>query len=170
MMLMETLFIIAVVIAIIVIVVLKDKKPTPKKSEERKPEYAYTRRVHAMTRTEQEFFERLMRVIDQRYYIIPQAHVSMFVDHRVKGQNWRAAFSRINGKSVDFLIVERANMSPVVAIELDDATHDRADRVERDIMVDDLLRSINMPLVRYRAGEWTTEADIAEKLRNTLAL
>ena len=88
--------------------------------------------------------------------IIPQAHFSMFLEHRIKGQNWKAAFSRINGKSVDFLICNN-EMKPLFAVELDDSTHNRLERQKRDIFVNSIMNNANMPLLRFKAGEWNNE-------------
>jgi len=41
------------------------------------------------------------------------------LEHRIKGQDWKAAFRRINGKSVDFVICDKAYIKPLLAIELD---------------------------------------------------
>lgn len=71
-------------------------------------------------------------------------------------QNWSRAFSRINGKSVDFLICTN-DMKPLIAIELDDNTHDRPDRQKRDIFVNSIISDANMPLLRFKAGEWNSE-------------
>ena len=88
--------------------------------------------------------------------IIPQAHLSMFLDHEIKGQSWKAAFARINGKSVDFLICTN-DMKPLIAIELDDNTHNQPDRKTRDDFVNSIIANTNMPLLRFKAGEWNSE-------------
>ena len=95
--------------------------------------------------------------------IIPQAHFSMFLEHRIKGQNWKAAFSRINGKSVDFLICNN-EMKPLFAVELDDSTHNRLERQKRDIFVNSIMNNANMPLLRFKAGEWNNETIKAKSL------
>lgn len=67
-----------------------------------------------MTQHELIFYKTLLEAISG-CVIIPQAHLSMFLDHKVYGQNWSRAFSRINGKSVDFLICTN-NMKPLTAL------------------------------------------------------
>lgn len=102
-----------------------------------------------MTNAEKVFYDKLLAEARDEYYIVPQAHLSAFIDHKIKGQNWRAAFSIINGKSVDFLVVEKSTQTPVLAIELDDYTHNRPDRQRRDQMVEEILRKAGIPLQRY---------------------
>ena len=120
-----------------------------------KKEYLYIKKSCAMTPNELSFYQTLHEAVNG-CIIVPQAHISMFLDHRIKGQNWKAAFSRINGKSVDFLICTN-NMKPLIAIELDDSTHDQPDRKNRDEFVNSIIMSANMPLLRFKAGEWNSE-------------
>lgn len=86
----------------------------------------------------------------------PASSLKHVLDHKVYGQNWSRAFSRINGKSVDFLICTN-DMKPLIAIELDGNTHDRPDRQKRDIFVNSIISNANMPLLRFKAGEWNSE-------------
>lgn len=108
-----------------------------------------------MTPSELSFYKTLHEAING-CVIIPQAHLSMFLDHEIKGQNWKAAFARINGKSVDFLICTN-DMKPLIAIELDDSTHNQPDRKTRDDFFNSIMTNTNMPLLRFKAGEWNSE-------------
>lgn len=147
---MEVLFIIIIIFALVVIGIKTNnitKKP--------KREYTYTKKACAITRHELTFYKTLLEAISG-CVIIPQAHLSMFLDHKVYGQNWSRAFSRINGKSVDFLICTN-DMKPLIAIELDDNTHDRPDRQKRDIFVNSIISNANMPLLRFKGDEWNSE-------------
>jgi len=50
---------------------------------------------------------------------------------------------------VDFALVKADMLRPVVAIELDDVTHRRADRQERDRLRDNLFEKAGLPLLRF---------------------
>lgn len=112
--------------------------------------YSYHAKQMIMTPTEGLFFERLTNMAGDRFFIMPQAHLSTFIDHKVRnGQSWKAAFSVINAKSVDFLLVEKLTLKPFLAIELDDNTHKREDRVLRDARVKAIIEGAGIPLVRF---------------------
>lgn len=111
--------------------------------------YAYTAKSSVMTRTESEFFIKLDHAVKERYYVFPQVHLSSLLDHKVKGQEWKYAFSHINGKSVDYVLCDRVTLEPTYAIELDDYTHDRKDRRQRDIEVERIFDGVNIPLIRF---------------------
>ena len=46
---------------------------------------------------------------------------------------------KIQAKCVDFVICEARAFAPRLVVELDDRSHDRADRRKRDAFVDDVL-------------------------------
>lgn len=127
-------------------------------SKKESTRYHFAKKPKVMTNAEERFFEKLTKVIGDRFIIIPQAHLSTFIEHKIVGQNWKAAFSTINGKSVDFLLVEKSTLSPVAAIELDDWSHEREDRILRDEKVDTILKEIGIPLVRFDSPEISEQA------------
>lgn len=125
--------------------------------------YSYGSKRMIMTNAESEFFVTLHRAVQERYYVFPQVHLSALLEHKVKGQNWHAAFRHINGKSVDFALCDKATLRPVYAIELDDSTHERYDRRERDTEVERMFAQANLPLVRFHS-KYISEAEIIQAL------
>lgn len=101
-----------------------------------------------MTRAEADLFRKLVLAFGGEYVIVPQVHLSALFSEKVKGQNWKAAFSHINGKSVDFVLLDRRTLEIVCAIECDDITHTRSDRVARDVEVNNIFKNAGLPLVR----------------------
>lgn len=110
--------------------------------------YHYRAKSHMMTRAEERCFRSLEKKYGAKYYIVPQVHLSALLEHRVKGQNYRGAFSHINGKSVDFVLLDKKSFEVVCAVELDDHTHARADRAERDREVERIFEEAGVKLVR----------------------
>lgn len=128
-----------------------------KKGAKPPKEYHYMHKDFLVTRAEAEFFRVLLRAVPTGYAIYPQVHLSAIVEHKVKGQNWKAAFSHINGKSVDFVICDKVNFRPLVAIELDDRTHEQRSRQVRDREVERVLKEAKLPLVRF-SGQQSAES------------
>jgi hypothetical protein len=56
--------------------------------------------------------------------------------------------NRISGKHVDFLLCDANDLRPRVGIELDDASHQRPRRQDRDRFVDQVFEVAGLPLVR----------------------
>jgi hypothetical protein len=61
-------------------------------------------------------------------------------------------FRKIAAKHIDFLLVEPDRLEPILAIELDDSSHGRSDRKERDQFLDELFAIVEFPLLRVRAA------------------
>jgi very-short-patch-repair endonuclease len=110
-----------------------------------------------MSPTESQFFLKLDKAVSERYYVFPQVHLSAILDHKVKGQTWKYAFSHINSKSVDYVLCDRETLRPTYAIELDDYTHDHKDRQTRDVEVERIFKVAGLPLVRFSNKDMTSE-------------
>lgn len=164
---MEILIIVILLITItkLLTVIQKAKIPTTNPTNQ-KPQLKYNYKVKksVMTIAEENFYKKLTSALHDNYVIVPQAHLSMIFDHTVYGQNWRGAFSVINGKSIDFLIIDRGAFQPLVGIKLDDSSHERHDRQERDKIVNAIFKQTNLPLVHFSTGEWNTPDDINQKV------
>lgn len=129
--------------------------------------YKYSKKEYVITQHELNFYKSLHEAVSG-CMIIPQAHLSMFLDHKIRGQNWSRAFSMINGKSVDFLICTK-DMRPLIAIELDDSTHDRPDRQKRDAFVNSIIADADIPMLRFSANNWSTEV-IKQRITHILQM
>ncbi len=112
--------------------------------------YSYSAKLLLMTRTEAEFFVRLNRIVEERYFVFPQVHLSALLYYNGREHNRLYAFRHINGKSVDFVLCDKETLRPTYAIELDDKTHENADRKERDSEVERIFEEAELPLVRFR--------------------
>ena len=157
-----TLFI---VLALLASILLKIKGKPNKKQ---KPKYRYSAKKHIMTNAEENFFKTLSNIFEHRFYIIPQVHLSTLLEHKIKGQDWRAAFFHINGKSVDFILCDKVKLTPICAIELDDRSHDSASRIERDVEVERIFGYAKFPFVRFRNINSLTNKEIVDKVAKAL--
>lgn len=110
--------------------------------------YRYNRKYAIMTEREQEFYKKLKLICGDSILIFPQIHLSNLFFHNVKGQNFKSAFKFINRLSVDFVLVDSRNFKTLMAIELDDSTHDEQERIRRDLIVNDIFKKANFPLLR----------------------
>jgi hypothetical protein len=59
--------------------------------------------------------------------------------------------NRIAQKHVDFLLCDPGSMRPLLGVELDDASHERSDRQDRDAFVDQVFGAAGLPLLRVPA-------------------
>lgn len=130
--------------------------------------YTYKRKNCVMTSTERDFFKFLASAVGDRYYIFPQVHLSAILHHNAHNQGWRGAFAHINGKSVDFVLCDPIHLCPIAAIELDDRTHLKPDRVLRDIEVARILSEARIPLLRFCNPSKLIKEDVARRIVQTI--
>lgn len=130
--------------------------------------YIYRAKASMMSQREAVFFKTLTEIFNQKGYVIPQVHLSALLDHKIKGQNWKNAFRHINGKSVDFVLLSKETLQPICAIELDDYTHNRADRITRDSEVERIFREAKIPLARLQSPETMTRQEVVDVIAQAI--
>ncbi|WRS28109.1 DUF2726 domain-containing protein [Oscillospiraceae bacterium MB08-C2-2] len=81
----------------------------------------------------------------------------------ITGQdNWMGSFNKIKSKHVDFVLCNSV-ADPVLVVELDDSSHNREDRIERDHFVDYALKSSGVPVLHV-----FDSFELADKIRQKL--
>lgn len=78
------------------------------------------------------------------------------------------ARNRISQKHVDFLLCDPQTLRPMLGIELDDSSHQRAARAERDRLVDSVFASAGLPLVHFPARAAYVNAEIVAAIEGAL--
>jgi hypothetical protein len=73
-------------------------------------------------------------------------------------------FNRIAQKHLDFLVCDAVTMKPLLGIELDDASHKRNDRQERDDFVERVFEGAGLPLLRLPVQREYNTRDIAAQI------
>jgi len=133
-----------VIFGFIFYIKLREQKP----KEER--ELPYKKKEGLMTKAEKEFFDVLERVASNRYYIIPQVKISNLA--LVSGTvNYKTYLNKIDRKTVDFVLFDK-QFSPVMAIELDDSSHNNTSRRERDNFVDEVMNTIGLKIIHIKTA------------------
>lgn len=127
--------------------------PAPPPAEASSPLDLIESREFLLTRAEQAFYSVLEPIVGHACRISAKVRLADLFEVR-PGPGQQAAFNRIVGKHIDFVLTDPASSRILCAIELDDSSHQRPDRAERDAFVDELFRSRNLPLLRV-PFEWT---------------
>jgi len=163
---MEIILIFVVIVALAGFAQSFSGRGSVKGAEARKSaEYRYLAKNEVMTPAETSFYKRLEKVVDGRYYIFPQIHLSSLMINKTMGKYYKLGYQRIQRRSVDYVLCDKTSMKPIYAVELDDSTHDNAKREGRDSMVEGMLRDINLPLVRFRNVSKLTDDQITQKFK-----
>ena len=134
----------------------------------KKAQYRYYAKPYVMTSRENECFKILNEIFSSKWFVVPQVHLSALLDYKVKGQNWNAAFRHINGKSVDFVLIGKESYKVICVIELDDSTHSKPDRIERDAEIERMFKEARIPLARIGRFESMTKSEIAKIITDAI--
>ncbi|MDZ4289975.1 MAG: DUF2726 domain-containing protein [Prosthecobacter sp.] len=111
---------------------------------------AYRKVGGILTAAERSFFGVLKSVSPESYQIgfkVRLADIIAPVNGLSKSRR-QGALNRIQSKHVDFLICRSDDLSPLLVIELDDASHRRQDQSDRDKVKDAALKSAGIPILR----------------------
>jgi very-short-patch-repair endonuclease len=139
-------FFATLIFIIIAILINKFEREKPKLPEESK--LPYVRKNWFLTKAETEFFKILEQAIANRYYIFPQVRIIDLLLVKGAGKNRYKYRNKIDRKSVDFVIVGKNNLNPLLAIELDDSSHNYSGRMDRDNFVEKIFKDAGLPLLR----------------------
>src|ERR1041384_4700228 len=101
--------------------------------ENRAPGLPYQLREHFLSPAELNFYDVLREVVGSRATLRTKVRLSdLFLVKKDDPSRHRIYTNKIDRKHIDFLVCDSATMRPLVGIELDDKSHQRADRQERD--------------------------------------
>jgi hypothetical protein len=122
----------------------------------------YFRRPFLLTKAEQRFYE-ILRDIVHGHTVFAKVRLADLIDAHEWHYDHDTNFYRVCAKHIDFLICDAASR-PRVAVELDDASHQRPERKARDREFDQLFKAVCFPLLRVRVQRHYDVADIARRL------
>jgi hypothetical protein len=120
----------------------------------------YMRKDHLLTPGEAAFFRQLLVALQGRFLPAVKVRVADLISVRKGTENWQSHFNRISSKHVDFVLLDPQSLRPLLAIELDDKSHDAANRRERDEFVNDALDAAQMPMLRIKAARSYSPAEL----------
>lgn len=123
----------------------------------------YARKKYFFSAAERSFYEVLRRLAPN-YTLFAKVRLADVV-YVTKGTGaWRSHMNQIDRKHLDFVICD-ANLAPVLAVELDDSSHNDERRQERDAFVDQVLAASALPILHMRAKR----GYVPDELRQLLA-
>ena len=79
-----------------------------------------------------------------------------------------AYFNKIKSKHIDFVICDNSTLKPLICLELDDSSHNRKDRIERDQFIDDVFNSIGYEIIHIPCRSKYDKKEIKSKLVTAL--
>lgn len=129
----------------------------------------YRGKKYLLTKAEVAFFNVLHPIVDKHMHLFAMVRLADLV-YIARGTEKRRSFqNRVNQKHVDFVLCKRGDLKPVLAIELDDSSHQRPDRQERDIFLEDVLEQAKLPLLRVPVRANYDVAELKRQIKLALS-
>jgi len=115
------------------------------------PVFPYRVRDDFLSPAEHSFHQVLKSVVGTRVHICPKVSLSdlFYVKSNDSGE-WRIYTNKIDRKHVDFVLCDPRTMVPLAGVELDDKSHQRSDRKERDGFVEGVFAAAGLTLLCVR--------------------
>lgn len=137
----------------------KDEKPADR------IEYPYHVRDDFLSPAEQNFFLVLKTAVNDAALICAKVALGdLFYAKSSDPSKYRTFTNKIDRKHVDFLLCDPKTVKPIVGIELDDRSHQRSDRQDRDAFVEKVYQAAHLPLVRVPVKRSYSTAEISAAL------
>lgn len=129
----------------------------------------YYSREYLLSRGEMAFYRVLVRALPPGLVVCPKVRLADLIN--CPGDAWRQGFGgRIAGKHVDFVLAHAGTLGIRTVIELDDRSHGRSDRRERDTFVDRALEAAGIPILRVPAASQYDARALTGRLEEMIAL
>jgi hypothetical protein len=111
-------------------------------------ELPYKLKEFLLTDREKEFYKVLLPIV-QKYNLLVaiKPRIADFIELTLNREHKKhtSSLSRISQKHVDFLLCD-SSMRPIIAVELDDSSHDESNRKDRDEFVDKVYKKVGFPI------------------------
>lgn len=126
----------------------------------------YARRETLFTAAELRFLETLRRALPEGLEIFGKVRVADVLQpvEKLDPKAWRSAFVRITGKHLDFVLCHRETGHLICAIELNDRSHARPDRQERDRFIVQACAEAGFPLLIVAAARSYNADELREQI------
>lgn len=139
------------------------------KEDEKSPsriEYPYFVRDDFLSPAEQSFFLVLKSAVADWAIVFTKVSLGdLFFAKSSDPSKYRTHTNKIDRKHVDFLLCDPKTVKPILGIELDDKSHQRLDRQERDEFVKNVFAAAKLPLARIPVKHTYSVAELSTLLR-----
>lgn len=116
-----------------------------------------------LCRNELKFYRILKQITDKLGYTL-FCQVSLY--EIVKNKNFKD-FNKIKSKSIDFVITQE-NCKILLCIELDDNSHQKNKRIERDNFINKLFEDLEIKLLRIPVQNFYNMEELENKIKESL--
>jgi very-short-patch-repair endonuclease len=121
-------------------------------AEPERAKHPFKKKDYFFSKGERVFYDVLMQAVDGQVAVFAMVRLWDLLDLPKGTEQRQSHQNRVQSKHVDFVLCDLKNLSPALVIELDDKSHGRARRVERDKLVDEIPGDAGLPILHVKAA------------------
>ena len=131
----------------------------------------YVRLGSILSPSEQHFYKVLLSILNGQATIMAKVRIAdlLKVRNTIKKKHFWSYFSKISQKHIDFVLIDPISFKTICLIELDDKSHLRLSRSNRDKFVNHIMVQTGIPLYRFSVKRRYDRKEILEKLSSCFA-
>jgi Protein of unknown function (DUF2726) len=133
-----------------------------------RPALPYRKTDHLLTPAERSFYEVLRRIIGDDLRLFVKVRLADLVWLPYDIENRQAHVNRVAAKHIDFVLCDPRTLAPVLAVELDDSSHAARHRQQRDALVNEILCTVGLPLLRVPVKRLYVPSELADDIRSAI--
>ncbi|AWB68392.1 hypothetical protein C2869_19155 [Saccharobesus litoralis] len=148
-----TLMIVLLVVSALAIRLTQSETPFP-----------YKRRESLFTNSERAFMVMLERAVGDEFRIVNRVRLTELLDIRqgTKKRVAQAAKLKATGKVLDFVLLDKTNLTPVAAIDLVNAESSTGYKTKQDWYLKGALDTVNLPHIRIKVRNGYKASELRE--------
>lgn len=132
---------------------------------------AYIARNHLMTPTERDVFKVLEKAYGDKYHIFCQVRVVDIIQpntwkYHAKSREYMSLFRQLSQWHFDYVLCHREGFKVFCALELDDPSHERPDRMKRDRIINRVCKEAGLRLERMVVDHRSQEVRLVDKVES----
>lgn len=150
-------FLLLIVIALAVFYKVKNSK------------WPYLKKDSLLTEAEKKFYFVLSEIIGNDYLIFSKVRMAdLLYLPKMSNRDFYHYQNKIQSKHIDFLICNKEDIKPLLAIELDDSSHLKVNRILRDELVDKIFESASLPIIHIRVSYSYNDKELSQNIQDLL--
>lgn len=155
---MEWLILLALVV-VLVLFALRKRSGTP-------GDFPYDLKKQLFTPAERSFYGILNQAVKEDAVVLGKVRVAdvLSPSKSLDRSSWQKAFNRISSKHFDYIVCSRDSLSVLSVIELDDKSHTKESRAERDRLIEGACAAAGLTLHRFKARATYSISEVREVL------
>ncbi|NQU09431.1 DUF2726 domain-containing protein [bacterium] len=166
--LLPVAFVALVVLAVIVLLAALVARAARSKGSPPPSALPYKRRDYLLSVAERSFYEVLRSITGNDLVVFAKVRLLDLVWLPAGVQNRQGWINRVSARHIDFVLCDRSNLRPLVAVELDDSSHQREDRRVRDAFVDQVCAAAGLPILHMPAKKAYVASEVAAQAQGVL--